>query len=60
MAADAALIAITKRADRVRLERDRELAQLARLMRQPGSLATPDEPVPLHRTNRKAAERIRP
>ena len=40
------------RADRVRLERERELGELARLMRQPGSLAEPDEPVPLHRVAR--------
>jgi hypothetical protein len=37
------------RADRVRLERERELGELARLMRPPGSLAEPDEPVLLHR-----------
>jgi hypothetical protein len=36
-------------ADRVRLERERELDQLARLMREPGGLAEAPEPVPLHR-----------
>jgi hypothetical protein len=52
MTTDAALIAVTKRADRVRLERERDLAELARLMREPGSLAEAPEPVPLHRTSR--------
>ena len=44
-------------ADRVRLERERELAELARLMRKPGGLAEEPEPVPLHRTGRDTAER---
>ena len=45
-------------ADRVRRERERELAELARLMREPGTLAEPDEPVPLHRAScGTAAER---
>ena len=44
-------------ADRVRLERERELAELARLMRKPGGLAEAPEPVPLHRTGRDTAER---
>jgi len=49
MPADRAPVAIARRADRVRLERERELAELARLMRQPASLADAPEPVPLHR-----------
>jgi hypothetical protein len=50
MPADRAPVAIAKRADRKRLQvRIRDLAELAELMRQPGSLATPEEPVPLHR-----------
>jgi hypothetical protein len=52
MTADAALMAVTKRADRVRLERERELDELARLMRQPGGLAEAPEPPPLHRAGR--------
>jgi hypothetical protein len=52
MPADAALMAVTKRADRVRLERERELAELARLMREPGSLAEAPEPPPPHRASR--------
>ena len=52
MTADAALIAVTRRADRVRLEREGELAELARLMTEPGSLAEAPEPVPLHRAGR--------
>ena len=36
------------RADRARLERERELAELDRVMREPGSLASSDEPPPLH------------
>lgn len=40
MTVDAALIAVTRRADRVCLERERELAQLARLMREPGGLGS--------------------
>ena len=41
---------------RARLERkrERELAELARLMRQPGSLAEAPEPPPLYRTNHDA------
>jgi len=34
------------------LERLRELRELDREMRLPGSLASPDEPVPLHRAGR--------
>jgi hypothetical protein len=34
------------------LGRVRELDQLDELMRQPGTLAEPDEPVPLHRAGR--------
>jgi hypothetical protein len=49
MTADAALLA---RKARARLERERELADLDRLMRQPGSLAEAPEPVPLHRAGR--------
>jgi hypothetical protein len=49
MTADAALMVVTKRADRVRLERERELDELARLMREPGGLAEAPEPPPLHR-----------
>jgi hypothetical protein len=48
MTADAALMTITRRAGRARLERERELAELARLMREPGGLAEAPEPVPLH------------
>jgi hypothetical protein len=49
MPTDAALMAVTKRADRVGRERERELDELARLMREPGGLAEAPEPVPLHR-----------
>jgi adenylylsulfate kinase-like enzyme len=49
-------VARLSRADRDRLERERELAEFARLMRQPGSLAEAPEPVPLHRTNRDATK----
>jgi hypothetical protein len=46
------------RADRRRLlERLEELGGLADLMKQSGSLATPDEPVPLHRAGRDTTER---
>ena len=39
--------------DRQRLlERLRELRETARLMEERGSLAAPDEPVPLHRAGR--------
>jgi hypothetical protein len=61
MPANPAAISVARAADRKRIQdRVRELADLARLMRQPGTLAEPDEPVPLHRTNRKATERTRP
>jgi hypothetical protein len=47
MTADTTMLA---RADRQRLlERVGELADLDRLMREPGTMAEPDEPVPLHR-----------
>jgi hypothetical protein len=43
-------VATLSRADRRRLlERLDELADTRRLMTEPGSLAAPDEPVPLHR-----------
>ena len=46
------------RETRARLaKRERELAELATLMRQPGSLAEAPEPVPLHRTGRNTTER---
>ena len=55
MTANPAPIAIAKAADRRRLQdRMRGLAELAGLMRQPGTLAEPDEPVPLHRAGRDA------
>ena len=58
MPANPAPVAIAKRANRVRgLERERELAELARLIREPGSLAKAPEPVPLHRTCRDTTER---
>jgi hypothetical protein len=38
------------------LERVRELDQIAELMRQPGTLAGPDEPPPLCRTGRDKTE----
>ena len=47
----------TARLSRADLERERELAEFDRLMRQPGSLAEAPEPVPLHRTGRDTAER---
>jgi hypothetical protein len=54
MPANPAPMAIAKAADRRRLQdRMRCLAELAELMRQPGTLAEPDEPVPLHRANRE-------
>ena len=54
MTADATPIATARRADRQRLQdRMRELAELARLMRQPRGLAEAPEPVPLHRANRE-------
>ena len=50
MPVDPAPVAIAKAADRRRLQdRMRSLAELAELMRQPGTLAEPDEPVPMHR-----------
>jgi len=57
------LAAMLSRADRERLlERLAELRRLDREMRAPGSLAAPDEPVPLHRAGRGAeiAERAAP
>jgi hypothetical protein len=56
MAADATLIAVTKRTDRVRLERERELDELARLMREPGGLAEAPEPPPLRRASHDTTE----
>jgi hypothetical protein len=56
MTADAALLTREARA-RLERQRERELAELARLMRQPGGLAEAPEPVPLHRTNHDATER---
>jgi len=48
-----AIAAMLSRADRERLlERLRELRALDRETRLPGSLAAPDEPVPLHRAGR--------
>ncbi len=45
-----AIAALLSARDRQRIEeRLRELRTLDRDMRAPGSLATPDEPVPLHR-----------
>ena len=55
MTAVAALLTPT---DRERLlERLRELREVDREMRAPGSLAAPDEPVPLHRAGREDAQR---
>jgi hypothetical protein len=42
------------RADRASLEREQELAELDRLMRQPGGLAEAPEPPPLHRRRAEA------
>lgn len=53
MTADAALR--TRKARARLLERERELAELDQLMRQPGSLAEAPEPVPLHLASRHAA-----
>jgi hypothetical protein len=50
MTADPALLAREARARL--LERLAELRDLDRLMRESGSLAEPDEPVPLHRAAR--------
>ena len=48
-----AIAALLSARDRQLLEdRLRELRALDREMRAPGSLATPDEPVPLHRAGR--------
>ena len=47
------IAAMLSRADReLLLERLHELRTLDREMRRPGSLAAPDEPVPLHRVGR--------
>jgi len=47
------IASMLSRADRERLlERLRELRALDHEMRAPGSLASPDEPVPLHRAGR--------
>lgn len=43
------------RDDRARLERERELAELTRLMREPGGLAEAPEPPPLYRAGRDTA-----
>ena len=50
--------ALLTREARSRLERrrERELAEIDRLMREPGGLAEAPEPVPLHRTNHDASE----
>ena len=49
-----AIAALLSARDRQRLEeRLRELRALDREMRAPGSLAAPDEPVPLHRAGRE-------
>ena len=54
------LAALLSRADRERLlERLRDLRELDREMRPPGSLAAPDEPVPLHRTGRGTGKETR-
>ena len=51
-------VAELSKADRRRLlERVGELADLDRLMRERGTLAEPDEPVPLHRAGRDTTER---
>lgn len=54
MTADAALRTREARA-RLERKRERELAELDTLMRQPGSLAEAPEPVPLHRAGRGTA-----
>lgn len=55
MTADAAPIAIPKRADRRRLQdRMRELDELAGLMKERGYLPPAPEPVPLHRRRANA------
>ena len=51
------IASMLSRADRERLlERLRELRALDREMRAPGSLAAPEEPVPLHRAGRGTGE----
>jgi hypothetical protein len=58
-----AIAALLSARDLQRLEaRLRELREVDREMRAPGSLAAPDEPVPLHRAgySDEVAERIRP
>jgi hypothetical protein len=51
-------IADLTRTDRRRLlEQLDETNELDRLMREPGTLAGPDEPEPLHRAGRNNAER---
>jgi hypothetical protein len=54
MVADAAML--TRKARARLLERERELAEFDRLMRQPGGLAEAPEPVPLHRAGRRTRE----
>lgn len=49
MTADVTLLTRETRA-RLERKREQELAELARLMRQPGGLAEAPEPPPLHRT----------
>ena len=52
-----ALAAMLSRADRERLlERLHELRDLDREMRRPGSLASPDEPIALHRATRQQGQ----
>ena len=48
---------LTRKARGRLLERERELAELAALMRQPGGLAEAPEPVPLHRAGRQEESR---
>ena len=58
-----AIAALLSARDRERLlERLREIGDLASLMRERGSLAGPDEPMPLHRAGRgdEIAERATP
>ena len=58
MTADAALRTRKARA-RLERKRERELAELDRLMREPGSLANSDEPPPLHGMGRTAERTTR-
>jgi len=52
-----AIAAMLSRADRERLlARLRELRTLDREMRRPGSLASPDEPIALHRATRQQSQ----